>query len=981
MNQKQRMILKKVFIFLFLFTGFFVVSAPEAKALEMSKFFDERYDLDGGGTGGNFITEQTLLLNLNTDLDVFENQATVTVTFRPINVENSDLPKPDGANPKKLKGFVYNSGEGPTDPITSGVISSESDLGYWDSLYDEGVDDRQADEGVKLDIGEFDDIQADGCLLDQFVMIGGVLQPNPLASDFYSDDCIAKTRTISLTSYLLRTDASDKMLLLGNQIQFRVQIAGLDSGTKYQMRIRIEEDGDGAFRDVGSSMLLTFTTKAAGTGNSSVSQAIDEAGATSDVDAENGLPKCGFISADSSVLGCVAQILYHVVFKPTTWVMALTGEIMDWGIGYSISSSSYPVRGHSFVTDGWTIMRDISNIFFIFILVFLGISTIIGKRKDKFIAMVILVALTINFSLFFAKVIVDFGNLTSRFFYNNISVTNSQAGGPSITGSADQKSISYAFAAKFNPVKLFNNLTLQTTITSGSQTVGTGLSTNQFAGFFALFTLIGSIVNLVAAFVFFSLAWLFIARTAGIWLAMIFAPIAFISLAVPGGLGTPESKKYTDFNSWVKNLLSMSVMPIIALLFIYLIIAFLNTNFLGNIGNEETTTGQFMSVLIPLAVISYLLIQTKKISESYAGDFGSALGKVGSFVGGAAVGLATGGVAMAGRKIIGGTLGGAAISGGDKMASSTRTGLRGNAERYLGRQLLYGGEKVQKASFDVRNTKIGEKAASEAGYNTNQTLGLKKFAKQEGGYKKIMEEQTKKEVEKAKSYELKDSHPMKTELANLESEQKKLKLFSGSGEKLKEKEEIKKKIKEQKLLIDKENFIRKEEYAKRLEKNKSIGTQTMGSMTSGAAKGALAGSIVPGIGTTIGAVVGAGLGGFNKFTNYSEKARKSSVEKIRLGQKAEKTDNDKIADAIAKALKEKEGEGDDKTKKETELKRKADEASAEEEASKKVVGFASGLKNTSPEPKPEPTPTSATTPSPEPNPAPSPAPKKPDNAK
>jgi hypothetical protein len=35
-------------------------------------------------------------------------------------------------------------------------------------------------------------------------------------------------------------------------------------------------------------------------------------------DPKTGLPSCGFISADSSIMGCVAQIIYYVIFTPTS---------------------------------------------------------------------------------------------------------------------------------------------------------------------------------------------------------------------------------------------------------------------------------------------------------------------------------------------------------------------------------------------------------------------------------------------------------------------------------------------------------------------------------------------------------------------------------------------------------------------------------------------------------------------------------------
>lgn len=447
----------------------------------------------------------------------------------------------------------------------------------------------------------------------------------------------------------------------------------------------------------GSAVLSSTSGGAGATGNQIVGNGNNTT--ASDLSTDTGLPECS-VWGTSKVMGCIGNIFYYILFKPTSILMILSGEIMDWGIGFSIDSKSYPVGGHSFVTDGWRIMRDIANILFIFILVFVAIGTILGQDNKKLIARVILVALIINFSLFLTKIVVDFGNITARFFYNNISVTNTQANNVEIFGTAGHKSISYGFAAIFNPVKLLKNIPGTTTISSAGGTISAGLSDEQYAGFFAVFSIVGAIINLVAAYVFFSLAWLFIARTAGIWLSMVFAPLAFLSLALPSKIDIGGAGKYMNMSSWRSNLFKLAVMPAIALLMIFLVLTFLKGPDLFGVMSDLTTTGMFLSVLIPLIVLSYLLIQTKKTAESMSGEFGEAMGKVGSFVGGAAIGVATGGAALLGRKTIGAAAAMAADSESFKnLASKSR----------VGQALWQGTKSISNSNFDARNIKIAGK--------------------------------------------------------------------------------------------------------------------------------------------------------------------------------------------------------------------------------------------------------------------------------
>ena len=90
-----------------------------------------------------------------------------------------------------------------------------------------------------------------------------------------------------------------------------------------------------------------------------------------------------------------------------------------------------------------------------------------------------------------------------------------------------------------------------------------------------------------------------------------------------------------------------------------------------------------------------------------SGDFGEAMGKVGSFVGGAAIGVATGGVALAGRRVLGAA--GARLASNESLKTSR-----------LGRNLVSAGRVMESSTYDLKNTKVAQFGLKKAGFNPNE---------------------------------------------------------------------------------------------------------------------------------------------------------------------------------------------------------------------------------------------------------------------
>ena len=372
---------------------------------------------------------------------------------------------------------------------------------------------------------------------------------------------------------------------------------------------------------------IQFTTTATGTASTAGTNAF---GATTSSGFGSGYSLgCGITSLDG-IIGCVAG-LFYMLWGVSAEIARLAGSFLDFFVYYSTNSSSY---ANDFVKQAWAAVRDIANIFFIVALLYVAIKTILGLNvtdNKKLIGAVIVVALIINFSLFTTKVVIDGSNMLAKVFYNNITSvdTSNEA---SLAGAGGQKSISIGIIRGYNPQEI---------ITTPQE-----YSSNQ--GTFIFITILALVVTLFTAYIFFSVALLFVARVVSLWIAMIFSPLAFASYTVPfevPGFGHKE---------WWSDLLKNAFLAPIFIFFLYIIILF--TGFLKNITIYPTgsdTIQHIMGVVIPFAIILMLLLKAKTLAVKYSGEMGAGIVKAGAVLGGLAVGGAALGIAAAGRGTVG----------------------------------------------------------------------------------------------------------------------------------------------------------------------------------------------------------------------------------------------------------------------------------------------------------------------------------------
>ena len=123
----------------------------------------------------------------------------------------------------------------------------------------------------------------------------------------------------------------------------------------------------------------------------------------------------------------VSNLFYFVFFWPSYYLVYFAGTLFDTAIVFSISGQAMDTSANSMIAVGWTTIRDLINLFFIFILLYAAISTILqygNYQLKNVLAKIIIAALLINFSLMIGKMVIDASHILAWEFYNRIDVND-----------------------------------------------------------------------------------------------------------------------------------------------------------------------------------------------------------------------------------------------------------------------------------------------------------------------------------------------------------------------------------------------------------------------------------------------------------------------------------------------------------------------------------------------------------------------------
>lgn len=452
-----------------------------------------------------------------------------------------------------------------------------------------------------------------------------------------------------------------------------------------------------------STFLLTILVGAGG----SVLPQITYAQESPDCSASNPLaylnPLCGPLTstgrnqAASAVAGEVAGEVIATIVAPisllilriTSLLTILSGGILNFVVDHTIVKMSENYKEIGAISSAWGTVRDVANMGFIFILLYASIQMILGEGKDtrKLIVNIIIAALLINFSLFFTQVVIDAANIIALTFYHAIAPT-------AVPGNWTDAGLSNSLMAPLHFETIWN---MKSTLTNGN---------------IAVIGVMGSVITLIAAFIFFAVALMLVIRYVVLILVLILSPIAFIGDVIPGAGGYAKD--------WRKALFGQAFFAPVYMFLTWITIKLFNDSSMfptaagkswaNAFGGEATAntasaafSGSSIALVFNFVVITVFLIATlilsKKVSDSAGQGINKLTSKALGYAGGATLGVA----GRMGR----GTIGrfGAGVASSERLKDLV---AKGGAGGMAARLAMAAGEKTAKKSFDLRGSGLGD---------------------------------------------------------------------------------------------------------------------------------------------------------------------------------------------------------------------------------------------------------------------------------
>lgn len=403
----------------------------------------------------------------------------------------------------------------------------------------------------------------------------------------------------------------------------------------------------------------------------------------------------------------------------TSWILRLANNFFNLSIWISIKQF-YVYASLAPVNAAWGIVRDICNLFFIFILLYIAISTILkdftGGDTKKLLSSVIVVALLVNFSAVVPKVVIDVSNILALQFYEAMGAGASRT-------TMDAPDLTSKLLAGFDFGE-YSDPTQASTIGSNLDSYGAIILAN-----------LGQIIlMLITTFVLLAGGLMFLFRTMALLFLIISSPVFFLGYAVPA-IGKHSG-------AWLSALISQSLFAPVMMFMMLVTLTFagsgetsLKSQLAASMGTSSSLITFFYFAIINGMMIGSLLIASK-IATTGSGVIGSYGNKFKNWGTALVAGGAVGSLAYASRNVIG--------RSASRMADNKNLIDRAAKGSVIAKMQLQAARKVAGSSFDVRATKIGGsivkpadfgKAGGKGGYQAQLSKQIKAqetFVKESG---------------------------------------------------------------------------------------------------------------------------------------------------------------------------------------------------------------------------------------------------------
>lgn len=229
----------------------------------------------------------------------------------------------------------------------------------------------------------------------------------------------------------------------------------------------------------------------------------------------------GSILAGLFATGAAAKVGEWVVRAINSFLgicIDLAGKVLIFAVEQLISVAQYNEFINSLtVANGWVIVRDLANMFFIIVLLIVAFGTILGQEQfhyKKILPKFLVMAVLINFSRTIAGLLIDFGQVIMLTFVNGFQA-----------------------AAAGNFVNAFGIDKVRSLQSQSWGTVGEGAKAEgiTLAAQMTGALMMGLIMLLVALFVVFTMLLVLIYRIVYLWLLIVLSPIAWLAGVFPQG--------------------------------------------------------------------------------------------------------------------------------------------------------------------------------------------------------------------------------------------------------------------------------------------------------------------------------------------------------------------------------------------------------------------------------------------------------------
>ncbi len=354
---------------------------------------------------------------------------------------------------------------------------------------------------------------------------------------------------------------------------------------------------------------------------------------------------------DSNKLGAIERGIYYVVAYIAQIIVRIAGPLISNVVAAIVFVASWsdfinPLA----VSTGWVVVRDITNLFFIIILLIVAFATILrieSYQYKEILPRLLIVAILINFSKTICGLLIDVGQVVMLTFVSGFSQA---AGGNFITGFGIYEVLDH------NP-----NI---------SETVDlTDIAINYILAVIYLFIALVTLVVTLAILAF---------RIVLLWLLVVLSPAAFLLSTFPQGQGYAQTwwKEFTK---------AIAIGPILAFFIWLSLVAF------TPLTDQNSRESVLRSELKHHPGIAQELKDVNQEIRTGSGVMGTAEAMI-SFV--MAIGLMWGGIYVSQQ--LGGTLGSRAGS------------YAGKVMRYGSAPFRFAGRKVSGAAYNWAKRGVSE---------------------------------------------------------------------------------------------------------------------------------------------------------------------------------------------------------------------------------------------------------------------------------